>query len=183
MRAAKILAAEQIAAVALVAAGDVFAQSGPKGFPNPRPVIGLVIFYGLLGWVSSLGMQAARISAGIGSLVLLLLAMSKSGLLVENEAGTALTGFLQTQAGSIPVAPSEASAIQNANAQGIVPKVGGRQLPGGAFIAGIAARIARGFGIGGPNASAGPSGAPITGSLRSRGVPRNPDTGQPTPLT
>lgn len=183
MRAAKILAAEQIAAVALVAAGDVFAQTGPKGFPNPRPVIGLVIFYGILGWVSSLGMQAARISAGVGSLVLLLLAMSKSGLLVETEAGTALEGFVSTQAGSIPVAPSQATAIQNANAAGVVPQVGGKQLPGGTFIARIAARIAQGFGIGGPNASAGPPGAPITGGLRSRGVPRNPDTGAPTPLT
>lgn len=92
MRADKIIAAEETVTLAAAIGGDLIAQGAVRGLPNPRKLVGILIFFGGLSWVSSFGSGAARFAAAVGGVVML-------ANLVLGPGGKAIVGLVNTGAG------------------------------------------------------------------------------------
>ena len=99
MKADRLIAAEELVAVAGYALGDLLAQksaNGSAGLPNPKTMIGVLAFYGLLGWTSALGAQAARLAASVGGVVMLLFLLRPTMQTVFTRVSSTLIGFISS---------------------------------------------------------------------------------------
>lgn len=97
MKADKIIAAEQMLTLGVYVASDLLGQpQGGRGLPSPKIVVGVFAFFGLLSFVSSLGAQAARVSAAVGGVVTLLFLLQATAQSTIQTVSSTLIGFLST---------------------------------------------------------------------------------------
>lgn len=65
MKAQRLLASTELAALVVNSAGDLLSRDDPT-FPRPRVIVGILGLYGMLGLLASLGRGAARFAAAAG---------------------------------------------------------------------------------------------------------------------
>ena len=98
MKADKIIAAEQMLTLGVYVASDLIGQQpqGGRGLPSPKIVVGVLAFFGLLSFVSSLGRQPARVSAAVGGVVTLLFLLQATAQNTITSVSNLLIDFLST---------------------------------------------------------------------------------------
>lgn len=159
MNAGKIIGAEEILAVTAIVAQDVLV-SGHRGLPPPRRILAAFGFYGVLSWVSSLGQQAARVSAALGALVALVLLLGPAGAGLEGLLGN-LASFAGSSPGAGPIAPPQAQAA---------PPKPPYQRAADSIVNAAKSLFSNPL-FGGQTSNIGPAGAPISGGYRVAGTP------------
>lgn len=107
MNASKLIAAEEIVAVTAYAAGDLIGQGQGKSLPSPKAIIGLFAFFGGLAWVSTLGHQAARISSGVGAIIVLVMVLRPAVQFAFGDVSSTLIGFISTDQPQSPAGGSQ----------------------------------------------------------------------------
>lgn len=188
MNADRVIAAEEVVAVAAVVTGDVLAQGTNRGLPNPRRLIALFLFYGLLSWTAALGQQAARVSAAVGGLVTLTMLLGPAGAGLARLLNN-LTAFAQTPAGSKPQPPQSSGAGVSIGSvfsglwgaiQKLIPGIG--SVPGAA--SGLWSAVSGAFGTGNappPYVGVGPVSGREGQTARQTGGFRSSSAGLPQP--
>lgn len=149
MDASRALAAEQAVALAAGISRDLKAQGPSKGLPRPRFLVAVFAFYGILGIVASFGRTGSRFAVAAGGVAALT-------TVVVGPGGAALIDLFQKLGGLTQ------------------PGSGSSSSAGGVAAADAAAGTNTNLHPAGPNVS-----VPITGNIRSRGVPIDPITGKP----
>ena len=114
MNADKALAAETVVALAAVTAGDLLAQGANRSLPNPRRIVGTLIFYSILSLGASFSAGFARFAAAVGAVVVLAtLVLGPGGKAVTTLIGSA-TSLVETPAGQPSQAPPGTTAATGA---------------------------------------------------------------------
>ena len=97
MNAERVIVTSESGALLVATVGDLIAQGRDRTLPKPRVIVGILIFYGMLGLVAGLGAGVARFAAASG-VVAFLVTLVGTGVKGTGAGGHALIDFFNRSA-------------------------------------------------------------------------------------
>lgn len=94
VRPERLITTAETGALFVATAGDLIAQGPERTLPRPRVIVGILVFYGLLGLAAGLGEGIARF-AGATAVVTFLVTLVGTGAKGTGAAGKGLIAFIQ----------------------------------------------------------------------------------------
>lgn len=94
MKPARVIVTAESGALLVATAGELIGQGPERTLPRPRTIVGILIFYGLLGLVAGLGDGPARFAASSG-VVAFLVTLVGTGVKGTGVGGNNLVQFIR----------------------------------------------------------------------------------------